>query len=104
MNLPKDAIEFLDVFVGLFRHCKENVYHKDNLPIVHVYAFAKVGESNPQRELKERIAKAFKMELEEFEDKCKGAILNIENVRDISNKKVVFCVDMRIPAYVAYKK
>ena len=59
-------------------------------------------EENNNEILKERIAKAFKMEYEEFEKECKDDILHIENVRDISTKKMVFCIDMRIPYCVAY--
>ena len=102
MNLPKDAIEFLDVFIGLFKGCKENIYNKDNLPIVHVYGFAKT-DSNPIEELKIRIAKSFKIDYNLFKEKCEKDILNIENVRDISNKKVVFCIDMKIPYIIGYK-
>ena len=101
MNLPKDAIEFLDVFIGLFKGCKENIYNKDNLPIIHVYGFAKTVD-NPIEELKERIANAFKIDFKLFKEKCEKDILNVENVRDISNRKVVFCIDMKIPYIVAY--
>lgn len=105
MNLPKDAIEFLDVFVGLFKECKETVYQRGKLPIVHVYGFVKIidGE-DPLDQLKERIAKAFKCESDFFKEKeNEQYIMHIENVRDVSTKKVVYCVDMRIPDSVGYR-
>ena len=102
MNLPKDAIEFMDIFVGLFTGCKNDIYNKDNLPIIHVYGFAKI-DNNPHELLKKRIAKAFKMDYNLFKKECEKDILNIENVRDISNKKVVYCIDMKIPEIIAYQ-
>ena len=102
MNLPKDAIEFMDIFVGLFKGCKNDIYNKDNLPIIHVYGFAKI-DNNPHELLKKRIAKAFKIEYDLFKKECEKDILNIQNVRDISNKKVVYCIDMRIPEIIAYQ-
>ena len=101
MNLPKDAIEFMDVYVGLFKDCKEKVYNKDNLPRVHVYGFAKVNEE-PYECLKKRIARAFKMKYELFKEECEKDIIHIEDVRDISNKKKVYCIDMKIPSIVAF--
>ena len=103
MNLPKDAIEFMDIFVGLFKGCKNDTYNKDNLPIIHVYGFAKI-DNNPHELLKKRIAKAFKIEYDLFKKECEKDILNIQNVRDISNKKVVYCIDMKIPEIIAYQK
>ena len=103
MNLPKDAIEFLDIFIGLFKNCKENIYNKNNLPMIHVYGFAKI-DNDPHEILKKRIAKAFKMDYELFKKECEKDIKNIENVRDISNKKVVFCIDMKLPSIVAYQE
>ena len=103
MNLPKDAIEFMDIFVGLFKGCKNDIYDKDNLPIIHVYGFAKI-DNNPHELLKKRIAKAFKIEYDLFKKECEKDILNIQNVRDISNKKVVYCIDMKIPEIIAYQK
>ena len=102
MNLPKDAIEFMDIFVGLFKGCKNDIYNKDNLPIIHVYGFAKI-DNNPHELLKKRIARAFKIEYDLFKKECEKDILNIQNVRDISNKKVVYCIDMKIPEIIAYQ-
>ena len=44
------------------------------------------------------------MDYELFKKECEKDILNIQNVRDISNKKVVYCIDMKIPEIVAYQK
>ena len=49
-------------------------------------------------------SKAFKMEYDMFKKECEKDIKNIENVRDISNKKVVFCIDMKLPSIVAYQE
>ena len=46
MNLPVDAVEFCDVFIGLFKDASPKVWCKDpadittiQLPLVHVYGF-----------------------------------------------------------------
>lgn len=42
MNLPVDAVEFLDAFIGLFNRCDPDIWTVDNeikLPLIHVYGF-----------------------------------------------------------------
>lgn len=94
MNLPKDAIEFLDAFRGAF---KENeVYSKDNLPIVHVYGFSNAPE--PKEDLLGRVCKAFNIAKLPEKD-----FVEIVNIRDVSTKKHMFSVSVRIPEEVAFE-
>ena len=44
MNLPGDAVLFLDVFNGFLLKADGQLWHKDNLPMIHVYTFSP-GES-----------------------------------------------------------
>jgi hypothetical protein len=44
MNLPMDAVEFLDVFVGLFNKADPQIWQSNDekeiiLPLIHVYGF-----------------------------------------------------------------
>jgi hypothetical protein len=44
MNLPMDAVEFLDVFVGLFNKADPLIWQANDekeitLPLIHVYGF-----------------------------------------------------------------
>jgi len=39
MNLPGDAILFLDVFNGFLKKADCNIWNTTNLPMIHVYTF-----------------------------------------------------------------
>lgn len=44
MNLPVDAVEFLDVFIGLFNKADPLIWFREGdkeitLPLIHVYGF-----------------------------------------------------------------
>jgi hypothetical protein len=73
MNLPVDAVEFLDVFIGLFVDANPKVWCKDpsdiqtiELPLIHVYGFT--FEKEQEAALKyflARISKAMDYDLKE---------------------------------------
>ena len=47
MNLPMIAVEFLDVFVGLFNNADPAIWKVDGeiaLPTIHVYGFTAKGD------------------------------------------------------------
>jgi len=52
MNLPVDAIEFLDVLRGLLTKSDKTIWTEQTLPLVHVYGFV-VGED--EVECKEKL-------------------------------------------------
>lgn len=87
MNLPKDAIEFLDSFYGLF-----DAAVWAELPIIHVYGFS--ASADPQAEFIERIVKVWgEVDIPDF---------RIRKVRDISTRKYVFCLTFTLPRAVAF--
>jgi hypothetical protein len=60
MNLPMDAVEFLDVFIGLFKHSNPDIWNEDNLPMIHVYGFTNEKDKTKARAFfVERISKVF---------------------------------------------
>jgi len=94
MNLPKDAIEFLDAFRGAFKGSE--LYNKDNLPIVHVYGFS--NALDPKEDLLNRVCKAFNIQKLPEKD-----FIEIVNIRDVSTKKHMFSVSVKIPEEVAFE-
>eukprot|EP01080_Neovahlkampfia_damariscottae_P008151 gene8151-12612_t len=79
MNLPKTAVEFLDVFVNLLPNSYEKV-------MIHCYSFS--SKENGENLLKEEIEKILGNEIEYIE---------IYNVRDISPNKYMFCASFILP-------
>jgi tRNA (guanine37-N1)-methyltransferase len=94
MNLPKDALEFLDVFIGLFTDI--TTYTKETLPTVHVYGFS--NAKDPKEDLIGRVANAFNIQ-----SLNKEYLTDFHDVRDVSNNKHMFCLSIKIPPEIAYK-
>ena len=54
MNLPVDAIEFLDVFFGFLNNANKDIWNENNLPIIMVNGFV-TGDDDS--DCKERMVK-----------------------------------------------
>ncbi|KNC85171.1 hypothetical protein SARC_02628 [Sphaeroforma arctica JP610] len=89
MNLPASAIEFLDVFIGLFAN-----NHTAPLPTIHCYCFS--AESDPEKDVQARVEKVLKYQFTADDP------VSIYDVRDVSPLKRMYCVTFSLPPGVAY--
>ena len=110
MNLPMDAVEFLDAFIGLYNTANTEIWNRDDkpegvskgngLPLIHVYGFT--TENQDKEKAKEffvhRIGEVFKDCGGFSEDK----ILRFHNNRDVSKVSSMYCITFRLPEEVAY--
>lgn len=88
MNLPASALEFLDVFQGLFSRS----YWKGPMPWIHCYCFMRSNETEEM--IIERAETAL---LSKIEDPI------IHRVRDVAPNKAMLCVSFRLPETAAFK-
>lgn len=92
-----DAIEFLDVFIGVYKYANKEVYSQ--LPMIHVYGFTMESDKLKAREyFVSRIAKVFE-DCGGFED---SQLTGLHNNRDVSRSSSMYCVSFRLPEAVAY--
>ncbi|KAL5332983.1 guanine methyltransferase Trm5 [Aspergillus crustosus] len=110
MNLPQNAIEFLDAFKGVYAGREDLFvpYTAKHLPVVHVYCFAgnSDNEIDDHIEICERVSKYLGYKIT-IDDRVGGSgnqaiELDIYNVRLVSPNKQMFCVSFRLPAEVAF--
>lgn len=106
MNLPVDAVEFLDAFIGLFRNANPQVWYKDPgdsstlmLPLVHVYGFTFEKEKDKALEyFVSRIGKAMDYPFSAKEVEC------FHNIRDVSSTSHMYSTTFRLPWSVAMRE
>ncbi|OJI85621.1 hypothetical protein ASPTUDRAFT_55238 [Aspergillus tubingensis CBS 134.48] len=112
MNLPGNAIEFLDAFVGVYAG-KESLFapHTSQpLPKVHVYCFSghSADEHDDHVDICQRISERIGHTIT-TEDRVGGSgnqeiDLAIHNVRLVSPNKQMFCASFRLPKEVAFRQ
>ncbi|KAL5042644.1 hypothetical protein BDW71DRAFT_200404 [Aspergillus fruticulosus] len=112
MNLPGNALEFLDAFIGVYAGREELFapHTEEQLPMVHVYCFS--GHSENEVDDHIDICKRMSERLEcpiTIEDRVGGTgntelELSIHNVRLVSPNKQMFCASFRLPREVAFRK
>ncbi|KAK9841185.1 hypothetical protein WJX74_001524 [Apatococcus lobatus] len=90
LNLPASAVEFLDVFNGLY----DEHSWTGTLPLVHCYTFSKGAEEHA--EVQQRVEAALGAQLVEP--------LDVHHVRDVAPNKVMLCVSFRVPQHILFKK
>ena len=97
MNLPVDAVEFLDAFNGLFQTAPQDVWNQDNLPTIHVNGFDGGKDLDEvKKNFRERMGKAFGRELDE------NFSFSIHQIKDISSEKKMYCLTFKLPYEIAY--
>ena len=92
MNLPADAPEFLDVFVGAF---DRGQWGEAPLPRCHCYCFSSAGPADDPAA--DAIARAEGV----LGCALPGATAHL--VRDVSPSKVMLCVEFELPDAVAWR-
>ncbi|KAL6842794.1 hypothetical protein ACP4OV_027638 [Aristida adscensionis] len=93
MNLPKDAAEFLELYVfrGILRNSQRGLHCV--MPKIHVYGFSK--EENPEDDFHERINLALGEEVTNIE---------MHRVRLVAPGKWMICASFTLPKSVAFAK
>lgn len=100
MNLPASAIEFLDVFRGLYndfplldrKSVKLNTPH---LPRIHCYCFSKAEDR--KADVINRVESILSTSLQE-------GSYNVHDVRDVAPDKHMMCISFALPVDVAFTK
>ena len=98
MNLPMDAVEFLDCFIGSFNRADESIWKNSqgqyDLPMIHVYGFT--NEESHDTALKffvKRIGQAMNYPTFETSD-----VTCFHPIRDVSPTSHMYSTSFRLPA------
>eukprot|EP01091_Cochliopodium_minus_P008554 TRINITY_DN1963_c0_g1_i1.p2 TRINITY_DN1963_c0_g1~~TRINITY_DN1963_c0_g1_i1.p2 ORF type:complete len:193 (-),score=57.55 TRINITY_DN1963_c0_g1_i1:50-628(-) len=91
MNLPKNALEFLDVFRGIFRGRDDNI----KMPTIYCYCFS--NAEDPEKDALTRASKYLSFDI------STNYPVTIERVRDVAPKKYMLCLQFSLPKEVAFE-
>ena len=89
MNLPGDAIQFLDVFYGFLKKCDKSVWKDKAMPLIHVYSFSDSDEIKSKELLSNRI----KNNLPNFDSKD---MIHFHTIKDVSIHKKMYGITFRL--------
>ena len=89
MNLPADAIEFLDVFRGRF-----DTWDRRGVPLPHIHCYCFSAKSNPKEDVIERVEATLGASLDR-------SATTVRQVRDVAPKKLMLCVSFQLPREAA---
>eukprot|EP00957_Ditylum_brightwellii_P152927 11639788-Ditylum_brightwellii.AAC.1 len=101
MNLPANAIEFLDVFRGWKPPLPSEKKEEGMYPMIHVHCFASKEEEVGKSEALARIETALQCKLDTSTEDNE---VYVHIVRDVSPKKNMLCVSFRLPKEVSLLK
>ena len=93
MNLPASAVEFLDVFRGLFGAVPVELRKNVGLPTVHCYCFLK--SQVPEEDALKLVERNLGADLP-------GGSYTVSEVRDVAPNKLMMRVSFLLPEEVAY--
>ena len=97
MNLPATAVEFLDVFRGIFSCIPVESRSVISMPHIHCYCFVKAGSAEEQESATlEAVAKHLGVDKLEQNDSV------VEQVRSVAPHKTMMRASFRLPHQVAY--
>lgn len=99
MNLPVDAVEFLDVFCGLFAKGNKEVWNESNLPIIYVYAFT--GQDK-EEEAKVALCNRINLIFGKYKPLVVSDIVDFYQIRDVSAKSRMYSIAFKLSKEVAY--
>lgn len=99
MNLPATAVQFLDVFRGLFSCVHEEHRSTFTLPWIHCYCFVRCDASKDSAAMEQDV-----LELVSSHLGARPNSFNVNLVRTVAPKKCMMRVSFKLPEQVAYSQ